>query len=288
MSSSPSVSLEFFPPRSNEMTLRLQGTLSRLVPYGVQYCTVSYGAGGSTRKGTAEWVRRIRQDYGVDCAPHLTHVSHGRDEVRSIVGEYLSAGVQRIVAIRGDLPPDGMPESARAQGYGSTVEMVADLRAIGVREVTVGAHPEHGGGDPSALRRHVDFLEKKLDAGADAAITQFFLDNDRFYRLRDACAVVGIDHCLVPGIMPLHNVWQVFSFARKTHVNVPRPLCVRLENVRNDPHAVQTIASHFSVSQVRDLASQGVERFHVYTMNRAPLTEVLCEALGLSTAVTAA
>ena len=121
------------------MTLRLQGTLSRLVPYGVQYCTVSYGAGGSTRKGTAEWVRRIRQDYGVDCAPHLTHVSHGRDEVRSIVGEYLSAGVQRIVAIRGDLPPDGMPESARAQGYGSTVEMVADLRAIGVREVTVGA-----------------------------------------------------------------------------------------------------------------------------------------------------
>ena len=288
MSSSPSVSLEFFPPRSNEMTLRLQGTLARLVPYGVAYCTVSYGAGGSTRKGTAEWVRRIRQDYAVDCAPHLTHVSHGRDEVRSIVGEYLAVGVRRIVAIRGDLPPDGVSESTRARGYPSTVEMVADLRAIGVREITVGAHPEHGGGDSSALRCHVDFLKRKLDAGADVAITQFFLDNSRFYRLRDACAVVGIDQCLVPGIMPLHNVRQVFSFARKTHVNVPGPLLARLESVGNDSRTVQAIARGFSLNQVCDLASQGVERFHVYTMNRAPLAEAICEALGLTAAVSAA
>ena len=270
------------------MALRLQGTLARLVPYGVRYCTVSYGAGGSTRKGTAEWVRRIRHEYGVDCAPHLTHVSHGRDEVRSIVSEYLSAGVRRIVAIRGDLPPDGMSKPTRAQGYRSTVEMVADLRAAGVPEISVGAHPEHGGGDPSALRCHVEFLKKKLDAGADVAITQFFLDNDRFYRLRDACAAVGMDHCLVPGIMPLHNVRQVFSFARKTHVNVPEPLVARLENLKNDPRAARTIADRFSVDQVRDLAAQGVERFHVYTMNRAPLTEAICRALGLTTAVSAA
>ena len=191
-----------------------------------------------------------------------------------------------MIAIRGDLPPGGVSQSIRARGYGSTVEMVADLKSIGVREIAVGAHPEHDGGDSAALRRHVDFLERKLDAGADLAITQFFLDNSRYYRLRDACAVVGIDHCLVPGIMPLHSVRQVFSFARKTNVNVPGPFLDRLEHVKDDPCAVRTIARRFSIDQVRDLASQGVERFHVYTMNRAPFTEAICRALGLTTPVT--
>lgn len=276
------ISLEFFPPRTEELTALLQSTLKRLLPYGPFYCTVSYGAGGSTRNRTARWVRRIRRDYGIDCAPHLTHVAHTREEVRKIVRGYVEQGVRRMIALRGDIPAQGVPEEVRERGYSSTVELIADLRASGIREVMVGAHPEHGGGDKAGLRQHVEFVKQKLDAGATLAITQFFLDNDRYYRLRDAFAAEGIEHKLAPGIMPLHNHKQVFSFAGKTHVEVPAALRARFDEAAEDSDAVRRIADRFSLDQVRDLAENGVERFHIYTMNRAPLTAAICEALGLS------
>lgn len=275
------VSLEFFPPRSEEMAALLESTLARLVPHGPLFCTVSYGAGGSTREGTAHWVRRIRREYGVDCAPHLTYVSHTREEIREIVRDYVAEGVRRMIALRGDVPPGGIPQAAQESGYSSTVQLVKDVRAAGMREVMVGTHPEHGAGDPAQLRRHVDFVKEKLEAGATLAITQFFLDNGKYYRLRDAFAAAGIEHLLAPGIMPLHNFKQVFSFAGKTHVDVPGRLRKRLEGLEHDPEALRRVADGFSLDQVRDLAEQGVTRFHIYTMNRAPLTAAMCEALGL-------
>ena len=278
------ISLEFFPPRSAEMVALLNASLKRLMPFGPLFCTVSYGAGGSTREGTAQWVRRIRREYGLDCAPHFAHVSHTREEVAEIVRNYVAEGVRRMIALRGDLPEGGVPESVKQRGYSSTVELVRDLKAAGMREIMVGAHPEHGGGAPAALKRHVEFVKEKLDAGAALAITQFFLDNGKYYRLRDAFAAAGIDHMLAPGIMPLHNYRQVFSFAARTQVDVPAALRNRLEQADEDPDAVREIASRFSVDQVRDLAANGVQRFHIYTMNRAPVTAAICEALGLSAA----
>lgn len=282
MSQATKISLEFFPPRTEEMTALLKASLKRLLSYGPFFCTVSYGAGGSTREGTAHWVRRIRRDYGFDCAPHLTHVSHTREEVREIVRDYVAQGVRRMIALRGDIPANGIPDEVRERGYPSTLELIADLKAAGIRDVMVGAHPEHGGGGPEALKRHVAFVKSKLDAGATLAITQFFLDNDRYYRLRDAFAAAGIDHLLAPGIMPLHNYRQVFSFAGKTQVEVPAALRARFERAADDPDAVTAIADGFSLNQVRDLAGNGVQRFHIYTMNRAPLTAAICETLGLS------
>ena len=282
----PVVSLEFFPPRSEETAADLRRTLTRLLPYRPVFTTVSYGAGGSTRHGTATWVRRIRRDYHVDCAPHLTHVSHSREEVRAITGEYLADGVRRVIALRGDLPPEGVTGTTRRGGYASTVDLVADLKSAGLREVIVAAHPEHEGGDRSAIRGHVEFLKKKMDAGANLAITQFFLDNSKYYRLRDACASEGIDDRLAPGIMPLHNVRQVIAFAAKTGVEVSQRLHACLAQVEGDPDAVRAAARRFSLDQVRDLARQGVERFHIYTMNRVPLTESICRSLGLTASVT--
>ena len=276
------ISLEFFPPRTKELTVMLKASLRQLLPYGPLYCTVSYGAGGTTREGTARWVQRIRRDYGIDCAPHLTHVSHTREEVREIVRDYVAQGVRRMIALRGDIPADGVPEEVRERGYSSTVELISDLKAAGIQEVMVGAHPEHGGGDKAGLHRHVEFVKQKLDAGATLAITQFFLDNDRYYRLRDAFAAAGIEQFVAPGIMPLHNHRQVFSFAGKTQVEVPAALRERFEETGEDPDAVREIAEGFSLDQVRDLAKNGVERFHIYTMNRAPLTAAICGALGLS------
>ena len=266
------------------MALRLIQTLKTLVPYRPLFCTVSYGAGGSTRAGTAHWVRRIRRDYGVDCAPHLTHITHTRAEVREIVEEYLADGVKRMVALRGDMPESGLPRAAREHGYASTLELISDVKARGISEVMVGAHPEHGGGGQSALREHVEFVKRKLDAGADLAITQFFLDNSRYYRLREAFAAAGIDDRLAPGIMPLYNVRNVFSFAGKTAVQVPKALRDRFAEVADDAETTGRIAEQFSVQQVLDLAEQGVQRFHIYTMNRAPLSAAILEALGLTAA----
>ena len=284
MNLKPRISLEYFPPRSEAMALRLAETLKVLVPYGPLFCTVSYGAGGSTRHGTANWVRRIRRDYGVDCAPHLTHVTHTRDEVREIVDTYRSEGVTRMIALRGDIPAAGVPPAARDHGYASTLELITDLRARGIRHVMVGAHPEHSGGDKAALAEHVEFVKQKLDAGADLAISQFFLDNSRYYRLRDAFVAAGIDDRLAPGIMPLYSVQHVFSFAGKTHVAVPNALRKRFDEVAHDAEATDRLARRFTVDQVRDLAEHGVERFHIYTMNRAPLTAAIFEALGMTPA----
>ena len=264
--------------------MRLDETLKTLVPYGPLYCTVSYGAGGSTRSGTAHWVRRIRKQYGVDCAPHLTHITHTREEVRAIVADYIAEGVQRMIALRGDLPAEGIPQAARERGYASTLELIADLKALGIRRVMVGAHPEHDGGDAAALRRHVDFVKQKLDAGADLAITQFFLQNSRYYRLRDAFAAAGLEQRLAPGIMPLYSVRSVFSFAGKTHVEVPKALRKRFDGLADDAAATRELAERYSVDQVLDLKEQGVERFHIYTMNRAPLVMAMFEALGLTPA----
>ena len=284
MPTHPVISLECFPPRSEDMAARLEATLKALIPYEPVFCTVSYGAGGSTREGTARWVRRIRQDYGVDCAPHLTHITHTRDEVRGIVADYISEGVARMVALRGDIPEKGVPPPARQYGYASTLELISDLKAGGIREVMVGAHPEHGGGDQAGLRQHADFVKQKLDAGADMAITQFFLDNSRFYRLRDVFAAAGIADRLAPGIMPLYNVGHVFSFAGKTQVEVPKALRNRFDQVAGDAESVRLAAQEFSALQVRDLAENGIERFHIYTMNRAPMTTTILEALGLTAA----
>ena len=266
------------------MALRLEETLKALIPCQPLFCTVSYGASGSTRKGTARWVRRIRREFGVDCAPHLTHISHTRDEVRDIVADYVSEGVTRMVALRGDIPEKGVPQAAREQGYPSTLELIPDLKAGGIREVMVGAHPEHGGGGQAGLRQHVEFVKQKLDAGADLAITQFFLDNTRFYRLRDAFAAAGLDDRLAPGIMPLYNVSSVFSFAGKTHVEVPGALRKRFDEVAGDSDSTRRMAEQFSVRQVLELAEHGVERFHIYTMNRAPLTLAIFKALGFTVA----
>lgn len=266
------------------MALRLAKTLDALIPYGPLFCTVSYGAGGSTREGTARWVRRIRRDYGTDCAPHLTHITHTRGEVREIVRAYRAEGVTRMIALRGDMPAAGIPRAARDYGYKSTLELITDLKALGMREVMVGAHPEHSGGGKAALARHVDFVKRKFDAGCDLAITQFFLDNSRFYQLRDAFAAAGIGDRLAPGIMPLYNARQVFSFAGKTHVEVPKALMNRFDKVSGDPEAAGRAARRFSVDQVRDLAEQGVERLHIYTMNRAALPAAIFEALGMSPA----
>ena len=134
-------------------------------------------------------------------APSHPCLAHA-EEVREIVRDYVAQGVRRMIALRGDIPADGVPEEVRGRGYSSTVELIADLKAAGIREVMVGAHPEHGGGDKAGLREHVEFVKRKLDAGATLAITQFFLDNDRYYRLRDAFAAAGIEHRLAPGIMP--------------------------------------------------------------------------------------
>lgn len=284
MSQPARISLEFFPPRSEEMAAQLTASLRRLLPYGPLYCTVSYGAGGSTRGGTARWVRRIRREYGFDCAPHLTHVSHTREEVREIIRDYVAKGVRRMIALRGDVPEGGISGAARERGYSSTVQLVQDMKAAGVREVMVGAHPEHGGGGSGQLRSHVEFVRRKLDAGADLAITQFFLNNEKYYRLRDAFAAAGLENRLAPGIMPLHNVRQVFSFAGKTSVEVPRALRAQFEKVGDDRGAEKAVADRFSLDQVRDLARHGVERFHLYTMNRAPLTAAICAALGLRAA----
>ena len=205
------VSFEFFPPRTARMETQLWAAIGRLTPLQPQFVSVTYGAGGSTRDRTHHTVRRIVQETVLRPAAHLTCVGATRNEVDVVIRDYWSTGVRHIVALRGDMP-DGGPYRAHPDGYQSTVELVAAIRAIAPFEVSVSAYPERHPDSPS-FQRDIDILKAKIDAGATRAITQVAYETEMFVRLRDRLHDNGIDIPLVPGLMPTTNFAGVVRMA---------------------------------------------------------------------------
>jgi methylenetetrahydrofolate reductase (NADPH) len=214
-------------------------------------------------------------------AAHLTCVSATRDMVREVVADYWGAGVRHIVALRGD-PAGGVGTAYEPtpQGYTTTAELVADIRRIGDFEVTVSAYPERHPESPS-IEADIDTLKRKVDAGATRAITQFFFENDIYFRYLDRVRAAGITIPILPGIVPVQNFKQTASFAAKTGASVPAWLADRFEGLENDPATRKLVAAAVAAEQVVDLVDRGVADFHFYTMNRADLVFAVCHLLGL-------
>lgn len=276
-----SVSFEFFPPKTPEMEETLWRSVERLAPLGPRFVSVTYGAGGSTRERTHNIVARMVTETPVVPAAHLTCVGASREEVDEVVRGYRDAGVRHIVALRGD-PPEGVgsPYVAHPDGYQSTAELVAGIRAIGDFEVSVSAYPEKHPNSPD-FEADLDVLAAKLDAGAARAITQFFFDNEHFYRFRDRVAARGIDVELVPGIIPVGNFKQTVRFAGSCGASVPSWLAERYEGLDDDPETRQLVAASVVAEQVLNLQANGVSEFHFYTLNRAELVYAACHMLGI-------
>jgi methylenetetrahydrofolate reductase (NADPH) len=275
------ISFEFFPPKTEEMERTLWESIARLAPLGPSFVSVTYGAGGTTRERTHATVKRILSETSLIPAAHLTCVAATRGEVDEVVRAYAAAGVQHIVALRGD-PPEGIGATYQPHpgGYAHACDLVAGLRKLGDFEISVAAFPEKHP-ESAYFNQDLDALKRKIDAGASRAITQFFFENDTYFRFLDRVRGAGIDIPVVPGILPVQNFKQAKSFAERAGASVPQWLADRFDGLDNDIDTRRLVAAHLAAEQVLALSAQGVRDFHFYTMNRAELVYAICHLLGM-------
>lgn len=275
------VSFEFFPPKTEEMERALWEAIRRLAPLSPSFVSVTYGAGGSTRERTHATVRRVLAETTLVPAAHLTCVAATRAEVDAVIRDYWEAGVRHIVALRGD-PVGGVGTRYEPHpgGYANAAALVAGIKRIADFEVSVAAYPEKHPESPT-VEADIDMLKAKVDAGASRAITQFFFENDLYFRYLDRVRARGIDLPIVPGILPVQNFKQTTNFAARCGASIPRWLAERFDGLDDDPATRKLIAAAVAAEQVLDLVDHGVTEFHFYTMNRADLVYAVCHLLGL-------
>ncbi len=274
------VSFEFFPPGDAEMEATLWRSVQRLAPLAPQFVSVTYGADGSTRTRTHQLVTRIQRETALTGAPHLTCVGASRGEILDIARQYRDQGVRHIVALRGDPPKGAARYEPHPDGFAYAADLVAGLRSVADFEISVAAYPEVHPEAPSA-DFDLENLQRKLDAGASRAITQFFYDIDAFLRFRDRCAAAGIRAPIVPGILPITRFPQVCRMAGRCGARIPRWLEDRFHGLDDDPETRRLIAASVAIEQVHTLERYGVRDFHFYTLNRAELTYAICHTLGV-------
>lgn len=268
------VSFEFFPPKNETMENLLWSSVERLKHLKPTFMSVTYGANSGERTRTHDIVQRMQAETGIICAPHLTGIDATPDELRQIAKNYWDNGIRSIVALRGDLPAG----YDKAPFYAA--DLVALLKEVADFDISVAAYPEV---HPEAKSAQADLLnlKRKIDAGANRAITQFFFDIDCFLRFRDRCAAIGIEAEIIPGILPIVNFKQLEKMAGFTNVTLPNWLRKLYAGLEDDPTSRNLIGAHVAIEMVNVLAKEGVKDFHFYTLNRSELSYAICHSLGV-------
>jgi methylenetetrahydrofolate reductase (NADPH) len=263
-------SVEVFPPRGPEGLAPLGDAVTRLNALEPLFVSVTYGAGGSNRERSFDAIASVGAT-GATIAGHLTCVGQPCHEIDAVLDRYASLGVRQVVALRGD-PPDGVgaPYAPHPDGYRRTSDLVAAVARRQHFDIAVSAYPEAHPQSPS-LAHDLDVLADKVAAGATTAITQMFFDNQLFLRYRDAVAARGIDVRLVPGIFPIHSFPAVARFAERCGASMPAWIAARFDGLDDDPVASQRVAAELAAEQIAELAAEGTDQVHLYTLNRADL-----------------
>ncbi|WP_445495524.1 methylenetetrahydrofolate reductase [Photorhabdus sp. SF281] len=268
------VSFEFFPPRTVEMEKTLWKSIGRLSTLKPTFVSVTYGANSGERDRTHSIIKGIKEKTGLEAAPHLTCIDASRDELCEIARDYWNNGIRHIVALRGDLPDS----SEKPKMYGA--DLVELLKKEADFDISVAAYPEV---HPEAKNSQADLicLKRKIDAGANRAITQFFFDVESYLRFRDRCVAAGIDVEIVPGILPVSNFRQLKRFATMTNVRIPSWMTRMFEGLDDDPESSNLVGASIAMDMVKILSREGVKDFHFYTLNRAELSYAICHTLGV-------
>jgi methylenetetrahydrofolate reductase (NADPH) len=284
----PRVSFEFFPPKTEALEVQLWESIRKLEPLDPSFVSVTYGAGGSTRDRTHRTVSRIVQETRLKPAAHLTCVGATREEIDDVLAAYWAAGVRHVVALRGD-PPGGAGAryTPHPDGYAYAADLVAGAAKVAPFEISVACYA-HRHPDSPDWQTEIDNLKRKLDAGATRAISNFFFDADSFLHLRDRLTAAGVTAPIVPGIMPVTNFAGAKRMAAMGGVPVPGWFARLFEGLDDDPETRKLVASATTAALCAQLAAEGVEDFHFYTLNRAELTLAICRILGVRTAEAAA
>ena len=276
----PTLSYEFFPPRSLDASFRLWDTVNALRHTDPDFVSVTYGAGGTTRELTHDAVETLRGRTGLNVAAHLTCVDASRGETLEIANRYGDAGVTQIVALRGDPPRTSARFQPHPNGFADSIELVSALAKTGRFDITVGAYP-----DPHPEAAHddadIEWLKRKIDAGATRAITQFFFQAETFFRFRDRAVAAGIDTPILPGILPIQSWSGTQKIAERCGAKIPARLTRAFEKAARDDRT-ELLAIAECTHLCSELLDGGVEHLHFYTLNNPSLTRDVVHALGLA------
>jgi methylenetetrahydrofolate reductase (NADPH) len=279
----PVISFEFFPPRTEEGDLALlEKHIPALLQVKPDFCSVTYGAGGSTRDKTLMIVDRIQRQHGLTALAHLTCVNHTREQVRELLGRIRALGCNNILALRGD-PPAGGEFSPTPGGFEFSSQLVKFIREAGDFSVGVAGFPE--GHVACQEGKHADWrhLREKVDAGADFVLTQLFFDNADYFEFRDYVAgELGVKVPLVPGIIPILSATQITKFTRLCGAKIPPPLRVQLDRLGSDDAAAIEFGIAYATRQCEELLQAGAPGLHFYTLNKAHSTVQVVKNLGLA------
>ena len=275
------ISFEFFPPKTPEMEDSLWRAVKSLEPFSPRFVSVTYGAGGSTRERTHRTVKRIVEETSLATAAHLTCVGASREEVDAVARHYAEAGVKHIVALRGDAPGGpGEVYQPHPSGYANAAELVTGLRELGDFEISVAAHPEQHPDSPD-LQADIDNLKRKLDAGANRAITQFFFEVETFLRFVERARAAGITAPITPGIMLQPNFVGLSRMATLCGTQIPAWYADLFDGLDQEPETRRLVAAAVAAEFCAKLQEEGFDEFHFYTLNRADLASAICRVLGL-------
>lgn len=281
MSNNLTISCEFFPPKTEKGIANLHRVREELRPLAPEFFSVTFGAGGSTQDNTLEAVIDIQKqqpETGIDAAPHLSCVGSNADRLRAILNTYRDNNIRRIVALRGDLP-SGMRDPGDFRYANELVEFIRQ-ETNDYFTIEVAAYPEV---HPQAQTAEIDMenFRRKVDAGADSAITQYFYNIDAYRFFLDRCEKLNIDIPIIPGIMPINNFAQLARFSASCGAEIPRWLRKRLEEFYDDTESMQAFTLDFLTEFTQQLIDTGVPGLHFYSMNKTQPTLTICERLGL-------
>jgi methylenetetrahydrofolate reductase (NADPH) len=280
----PIFSFEFFPPKTEDGVRALFETVEALRPLGPAYVSVTYGAGGSTRARTVELVKRLKRENEVEAMAHVTCVGSSRDEIAALLDELSEAGIQNVLALRGDPPRGQTAFEPHPDGFRFASELVAFVRSQPARWrfcVGAAAYPE-GHVETRDLAQDLRNLKLKVDAGADFLVTQLFFENAHYFRFVERARAAGIALPIVPGIMPFTNVEQVERFTAMCGACIPPALRAAMEVRRTDADGARELGVAYATLQCADLLRRGAPGIHFYTLNRSPSTRAIVAALRAS------
>src|SRR6478735_703191 len=268
------ISFEFYPPKNDEQREQLDRTAARLKLQSPDYVSCTFGAGGSTLSYTSETVRTLKQQHGLEAAPHVSCMGGSRSEIRELLQLYRALGCRRLVALRGDLP-SGMATMGELRYASDLIAFIREQQGEWFH-IEVGCYPEtHPQADDAlADLRH---FKEKVDAGANGAITQYFYNPDAYFRFVDDVRRLGVDVPIVPGIMPISNFSQLKRFSDACGAEIPRWIAKRLEAYRDDIEAIREFGADVVADLCRKLIAGGAPSIHFYTLNRAKATLAICE-----------
>ena len=278
-SSKPSISFEFFPPKTDKGEENLWQCIQELSPLNPSFVSVTYGAGGSTQDRTRRIVERIKKETPLEPMAHLTCVGSTQDDLATLLNQYKAAGIENILALRGDAPDGAETFEAVSGGFSYATDLVKFVRQQDGFSIAVATYPEGHPESPGGVADDLKYLKIKQDEGAIAAVTQYFFDNEHYYKFRENAEKQGITIPILPGIMPIANYEQIVRFSNMCGASIPDWLHEQMKPITDDLDAVKAMGIELATKQCQDLIANDAPGVHIYALNKSEASIAICKNL---------